>query len=673
MEIKLAKLSGFCFGVKNAVDTAYDVVKQKDKKLYMLGQITHNEIVVNELLSKGFILIDDPNEAEDGSTVLLRAHGVTRNVKEILASKNCNVIDCTCPFVEKIHKIVREQAEAGKNIIVTGAKGHPEVVGICSEAAPDRVFVVSKEEELKDVPFPLESAVIVSQTTFSVSEYNKICASVKNQIAKSYVFDTICITTESRQREAVGLATECDVMLVIGSAGSSNTSKLFDICRSQCDRTYLVADRSQVRELMAIGLIGADDKVGVTAGASTPQSIILEVVDEMSENEVTNQEQTDINFGDYIDSIPQLRRGAIVKGAVTSADADYVYVDVRDKSEGKIPRKEVDSDPEFDLEKAIAERLEVSAVVKSIRNSDMGKEIILSKSQVDIEKHKKAIEDAFANKTPVTLKITNVVKDGVIGSYAGGIDVYVHKTQIKNGDAGDLEQYKGQTIDVLITKLDTDSKHRLRISGSHRAILTNERKEKADALWNDIEIGKHYKGIVRSLPAFGAFVDIGGVDGLVHITELSWNRISKPSDVLSIGDEVDVFVKDFNKETKKISLGYKKEEDDPYYNIEERIPVGSIVKGKVVRLTNFGAFVELEPNLDALCHVSEISSVRLQLPSDALSVGMEVEAKVIDVKKDQRRISISIKEVAPIDPVSEDEDIYAISEEAPAAEASEEA
>ncbi len=674
MEIKVAKQAGFCFGVKNAVDTAYRSVETiKDRKLYMLGELTHNDFVVNELISKGFILIDSPEEATEGSLVLLRAHGVTCEVKEKLKKLNCEVLDCTCPFVDKIHKIVKEQADNGKNIVVTGAKGHPEVVGICSEAPADKVFVISSAEEISDIPFPLDSAVIVSQTTFSTVEFEKICANVKNQIAKSCIFDTICITTESRQKEALQLSMDSDVMLVIGSGHSSNTRKLFDICRSHCVRTYLVSDASEVRKLIKEGSISSSDRVGVTAGASTPQCIILEVVGEMSENEVmTNQEQTDINFGDYIDSIPQLRRGATVKGSVTSADADYVYVDVRDKSEGKIPRREVDNDPDFDLEKAIAERQEVTTIVKSIRNSDMGKEIILSKSQVDMDKHKKAIEDAFENKTPVTLKITNVVKDGVIGNYAGNIDVYIHKTQLKmaGGEDIDLESYKGQNIDVIITKMDTDARHRLRISGSHRAIISNERKEKADALWSGIEVGKHYKGIVRSLPDFGAFIDIGGVDGLLHNSEISWKRIKRSSDVLSVGQEVDVYVKDFDKETKKISLGYKKEEDDPYYNIEERIPVGSIVKGTVVRLTDFGAFVQLEPNLDALCHVSEISTVRLQKPSDVLSVGMEIEAKVIDVKKDQRRISISIKEVAPIDPVTEDEDIYAIAEEdaAPAAE-----
>ena len=353
-----------------------------------------------------------------------------------------------------------------------------------------------------------------------------------------------------------------------------------------------------------------------------------------------------------------------MKGAITSADADFVYVDVRDKSEGKIPRREFDNDPDFNIDDAVANKSEVTVVVKSIRNTDQGKEIILSKSQLDFEKNKKIIQEAYENKTPVTVTVTGTVKDGVIANF-GGVDIYIHRTQLKMGEVKNLDEYKGQQLDVLITKFDTE-KHRLRVSGSHRQILANERRAKSDELWNNIEEGKHYKGIVRSLPDFGAFVDIGGVDGLVHITELSWKRIKKPSDVLSIGDEIDVYVKSFDKETKKISLGYKKEEDDPYYNIEERIPVGSVVKGTVVRLTNFGAFVQLEPDLDALCHVSQISSVRLELPSDVLSVGQEVMAKVIDIKPAERRISISIKEVEPIDP---EENFDIAEEEAPAEEA----
>ncbi len=656
MKVVLAKSSGFCFGVKNAVSTAEKMILNSSdgERLIMLGELTHNEYVVKKLLDGGFEIVNKAVDVPEGSTVIIRAHGVTPEEKHILETKNCKIFDCTCPFVQKIHNIVKEESSKGKKVIISGTKGHPEVVGICGES-PSNVTVVSSLSEMESLDIDYKNTILISQTTFSSNEFNLICAFVKNKIANNQIFGTICNTTTVRQSEAAQISASVDVMIVIGSSHSSNTKKLFEVCSNRCDRTYLIDTIDDLESLIADGKLDDNDTIGVTAGASTPEAIILEVVRRMDKNELLNdQEQTDINFGDYIESIPQLRKNAVVKGAITSADADFVYVDVRDKSEGKIALKEFANDPDFDIEKAIAEKQEVTVVVKSIRNTDQGKEIILSKSQLDFEKNRKVIQEAFDNKTTVTAKITGVVKDGVIANY-GGIDIYVHRTQIKIGDVKNLEEYKGQDIELLITKVDTE-KHRLRVSGSHRAILLAERKAKSDEVWSNIEEGKHYTGVVRSLPEFGAFIDIGGVDGLVHITELSWKRIKKPSDVLSVGDEIDVYVKSFDKEAKKISLGYKKAEDDPYYNIEERIPVGSIVKGTVVRLTNFGAFVQLEPDLDALCHVSQISNVRLQQPSDVLSVGQEVIAKVVDIKPAERKISISIKEVEPIDPAESDED-----------------
>lgn len=385
----------------------------------------------------------------------------------------------------------------------------------------------------------------------------------------------------------------------------------------------------------------------------------------MSENEaMANQEPMDINFGDYIDSIPQLRKNATVKGAITSADNEFVYVDVHDKSEGKIPRHEFANDPDFDLDAAIAEHREIEVYVRSVRNSDMGKEILLSKAHVDFGKYKTQIEDAYENKTPLTVKITNVVKDGVIATF-GGVDIYIHRTQLEMSSVDDLEAYKGKTIQILITQYDPD-KRRLRVSGSRRSLLNLQRRAKAEEVWGTIQVGAHYEGVVRSLTDFGAFVDIGGVDGLVHVSELSWNRIRHPSEVVKVGDSIDVYVKDFDPDKKRISLGYKKPEDDPYHDIEERFPVGSIVHGKVVRMFQFGAFVEIEPGLDALCHVSQISNVRLNKPDDVLKEGMEIDARVLEVNNEARRISISIKEVEPIDPEPQSE--AAVVEEAPSEE-----
>ena len=678
MPVRMAESSGFCFGVKHAVETAHKMLQDRASgnitgELVMLGELIHNEIVLKELTDGGFIICKTAEEVPSGSTVLIRAHGVPPSEINILNSKGCTIVNCTCPFVGKIHKIVSQAASEGRNIIVTGGKGHPEVLGICGQAEgyDVSVAVIGSVEEIDDISFPLDNCILVSQTTFSAEIFSQICAIIKNKIANICIFDTICSTTENRQKEAASLSEASDVMLVIGSGNSSNTTKLFGICNSRCDRTYLISDVSDARRIIADGLVRPDDRVGITAGASTPEAIILEVVHTMNENDVmTNQEQTDAIFAEALEQLASIKRNAVVKGEITSADADFVYVYVHDKSEGKIPRREFALDPDFDLDKAIEEHREISVVVKSIKNSDQGKEIILSKSQVDFEKNKAAVQEAFENKTPIDVKITSVVKDGIIGSY-GGVEIYIHKSQIAYGNPGELNDYIGQTLTIRVTKFDTE-KHRLRISGSHRVLEADDRKAKADEIWNNIEVGKHYTGIVRSLPDFGAFIDIGGVDGLCHNSELSWKRIKKPSEVLSIGDEVDVYVKSFDPESRKISLGYKKEEDDPYYDIENRVPVGSIIKGTVVRLTDFGAFVQLEPDLDALCHVSQISNVRLDKPSDVLKVGDEVMAKVIKIQPESRRISISIKDVQPIDPEEVEVDEVP-AEETPAEETAPEA
>ncbi|MDD2213972.1 MAG: S1 RNA-binding domain-containing protein, partial [Oscillospiraceae bacterium] len=437
-------------------------------------------------------------------------------------------------------------------------------------------------------------------------------------------------------------------MMVIGSRTSSNTMKLVSVCQDATGETYLIGTPDEAQELVNSGQLRGK-RVGVTAGASSPERIIREVIHIMSENEAVNKdlEQGDVSFSDFIDQIPQLHRGATVKGVIVRYDDDFVYVDVRDKSEGKIPRHEFENNPDFDLDKAIEDRTEIDVYVRSIRNTELGKEILLSKARVDFAKYKNEVETAFRDKTPITVKVVNVVKDGVIATY-GGIDIYIHRTQLELGTVQDLEPYRDQTFDILITQFDPE-KRRLRVSGSRRALLNRDRKAKAEELWNNIAVGDIYDGVVRSLTDFGAFVDIGGVDGLVHISELSWNLIKHPSEVVKVGDVIQVYVKDFDPEKKRISLGYKRIEDDPYHNIEERFPQGSIVHGKVVRMFNFGAFVEIAPGVDALCHVSQISSHRLNRPEEVLKEGMEVDARVLDVNNENRRISISIKDVAPID------------------------
>lgn len=402
--------------------------------------------------------------------------------------------------------------------------------------------------------------------------------------------------------------------------------------------------------------VTGDTSADTTSVDSEIQQAPTEPEQEASETtaEVAAEEESpaaenngDISFMDYIDNIPQLKKGATVRGVIVRYDDENVYVDVKDKSEGKIGRREFDNDPEFDLETAIAQKTPIDVYVKNIRNTDVGKEILLSKARVDFTKYKDLVEKAFLEKTPIDVKIVNVVKDGVIAAY-GGVDIYIHRTQLDNSPVEDLEAYRGMEIEIMVTQFDPDRK-RLRVSGSRRSLLNRERKARADEVWSTIAVGDIYEGVVRNITDFGAFVDIGGVDGLVHISELSWNRIKHASEVVTVGDVIQVYVKDFDKEKKRISLGYKRIEDDPYHDIESRFPIGSIVHGKVVRMFNFGAFIEIDPGVDALCHISQISTMRLNKPGDVLKEGMEVDARVLEVSNDNRRISISIRDVQPMD------------------------
>jgi small subunit ribosomal protein S1 len=655
MNIEVAKSSGFCVGVKNAVETANQTISIPEEHpggIFMYGKIIHNQTVIDEMKEKGIRIAESLDDIENGSKVLIRTHGIPPQVKDQLIQMNCELIDCTCPFVKRIHQIVKEAYEQGKLVILIGDPSHPEIIGIngeCNHCAT----VIYDSSQAKKLTFEDKPTILAAQTTFSHKIFHEIIDILKKKIALLEIFDTICITTEKRQQEAEELSSRSDLMIVIGSKMSSNTMKLFDLCRQHCDSTYLVENLTEMDEILQREDLQGR-RIGVIAGASTPQRIIGEVINKMSEKKGTESqlEKDNLYFSEYIDSISQLHRGSTVIGAVIRYDNEYVYIDVRDKSEGKIPLHEFKDDSDFDLDDAVNNHKEIDVFVRSIRNTDMGKEILLSKARVDFSKNKDFVEKAYLDKEPVNVTITKSVKDGVIGS-VGNIDIYIHKTQLEHSVVEDLDRYIGTDIEILITQFDTD-KRRLRVSGSRRTLLNQERKEKSEQLWVDIEIGKEYTGIVRSLTDFGAFVDIGGIDGLIHVSELSWNRIRHPSEIVRIGDEVNVYIKDFDQEKHRISLGYKKMEDDPYIHIDDKYPVGSVITGKVVRMFPFGAFIELEPGIDALCHISQISNYRLVKPSEVLDEGMEVTVKVLEVNSESRRISVSIKEVEPIDPINQE-------------------
>ena len=700
LDIKIADSAGFCPGVKLAVDKAWELTKLNDRFLYMYGEIVHNEQVVQELLDQGFHLVHKPEEVSAPGICLIRAHGIRIEDERALKETGVELVDCTCVWVRRLQDLATRCKEEGDCLILCGDAQHPEMQGILSRASEDTLVIDSLEqaEKLSDKG---KSYVLAAQTTFPAEIFKKITKSLQTSLSKLKIFDTICCTTASRQEEARLIAENSDLVLVLGGAHSSNTNKLLSICRHACSETYLIQRPDQVLSILE-GRDLRQMRIGITAGASTPERMIREVTYVMTENQdfsaVNDEEKTvvaesqqvaeelsteplkteetgidtaeqakqetaapaekkedeeEFSFSDYIEGIPQLKRGAVVKGTIVRYDDEYVYVDVKDKSEGKVPRHEFVDDPDFDLDQATANHDQVEVYVRHIKNTDMGKEISLSKARVDFERHKEVIRKAFEEQTPIACKVTNIVKDGVIASY-GSVDLYIHRTQLELRTVDDLEPYRGQTLEVLVTQFDP-YRRRLRVSGSRRALLQAERAEKAQEVWANIEPGKEYEGVVRSLTSFGAFVDIGGVDGLVHVSELSWKRIKHPSEVVQVGDHLKVFVLDYDKEKDRISLGYRRQENDPYYNIEERFPQGSIVRGIVVRMFPFGAFVEIAPGVDALCHVSQISTYHLNHPEDVLQVGMEVDARVLSVSDKERKISISIKDVEPIDPANPEE------------------
>ncbi len=654
----------------------------------MLGAIVHNETVVNELLRQGVILANSVKEIEQGSRVLIRAHGISPEIEKALSDRSCIIYDETCPFVKKIQKIVEDAAANGSGIIITGAADHPEVRGVVGYAADAEVVILETVEEAEKHEFSDKNWIIVSQTTFSVDKWHRIREILHNKIANYVIFDTICVTTDRRQSDASSLAAKSDLMIVLGGRNSSNTAKLYEICCEKCENTYWIDKPDQIPSDVYKKFLSSE-RIGITAGASTPEEMIREVIQNMTEKEgLTNveqpleelqeqpevqqeqtveqlieeiqeetpeqpEEQPEVDFTEFIDSIPELKKGSIVKGRLVRYDDDYVYVDVRDKTEGRIPIREFEADPDIDLEQACQEHMELDVYVRNIRSSDMGKEINLSKARVDFVKHKEQVEKAFEEKTPIPVKVVKIVRDGVIAAY-GSINIYVHRTQLELSRVEDLEPYMDKTFDILVTQFDPN-RRRLRVSGSRRSLLQRERRDKAREIWDTMEVGDVYEGVVRNLTNFGAFVDIGGVDGLVHISELSWQRVRHPSDVLSVDDVIEVHVIDFDRERKRISLGYRKKEDDPYANIEERFPLGMIVRGVVVRMFPFGAFINIAPGVDALCHISQISEYRLNTPNEVLDEGMEVDARVVEVSNETRRISVSIREVEPINPDPESE------------------
>ena len=638
--VTVAKTAGFCFGVQRAVDMA-EKACQEYGCIWALGDIIHNAHEVGRLEKLGVHKAEDVADIPDGVPVLIRAHGVPERVVQQLEQKGCCIVDATCPFVGKIHRIVREESEQGRRIIIIGSRNHPEVVGIQGWCGTSEVYETPEElraalekigkngENLQKIPVS-----VVAQTTINREIFDICSKIIKKQCTNAKIFGTICNATDERQAEARLLAGKSDIMIVIGDRKSSNTKRLYEISTSLCDHVLYIED--------ATGLTGNEIQgmeqpfIGITAGASTPAWIIKEVRNIMSEE--TRIETGSEDFAAMLEeSFKTLNTGDKVIGTVTGIGNTEVQVDLGTKHAGYIPYDEVSTDPSVKPEDILKVGDEIEVFV--VRVNDQEGTVQLSKKKLDGLKVWDDMTAWAENKTTVEGTITEENKGGLVANVKG-IRVFIPASQSGIAKGGDMAGMVGKTVQLKITEV---NRARRRVIGSIRAVNSEARKAAQEKIWSEIEVGKKYHGTVKSLTSYGAFVDIGGVDGMVHVSELSWNHIKTPADVVKVGDEIDVYVISFDPEKHKISLGYKTAEMNPWNQFMTKYSVGDVVDAKIVKLMTFGAFAEILPGVDGLIHISQIADRRIGKPEDVLSEGQDVKVKITDVDAENKRISLSIR------------------------------
>ena len=643
MSIRVAESAGFCFGVNRAVELV-EQAAQSGKKVCTLGPIIHNRHAVARFGEMGVQVIHTPDEAVAGQTVIIRSHGVTKAVQEALENAGVEVIDATCPFVKRIHGIVSKAEAEGRLPVIIGTRSHPEVEGIAGWCSRCEIF--ENVEELSawvnsgeiSPDFPIS---MVCQTTSTESLWKSCENFAKKVFTNLKIFDTICKATEFRQSEAANLSKTCQAMVVVGDTHSSNTGRLAMICREHCNRVVLVDNASELDPEFFSGV----SDVGITAGASTPAWIIKEVNKTMSE--ITNVEAVQEESWEALleQSIKTLNTGDKVIGTVTGIGATEVQIDLGTKHAGYIPYDEVSADPSVKPEDVLKVGDEIEVFV--VRVNDQEGVCQLSRKKLEGMKVWDDMATWCEEKTTIEGTITEENKGGLVCTVKG-IRVFIPASQSGIAKGGDMTGMVGKTTELKITEV---NRARRRVIGSIRAVSSESRKAAQEKVWSEIEVGAKYHGTVKSLTSYGAFVDIGGVDGMVHVSELSWNRIKTPAEVVSVGDEIDVYVISFDPEKHKISLGYKTAEMNPWNKFMTTYNVGDVVDAKVVKLMTFGAFAEIIPGVDGLIHISQIADKRIGKPEDVLAEGQEVQVKITEIDAENKRISLSIR--ALIEPVEE--------------------
>lgn len=690
MEIQIGEDSGFCFGVNNAVNQTIKVLEeQRDKSIYTYGELIHNKQVIEKLTAAGLKVINNINDIENNSSIIIiRSHGVSKEIYSNIKNLNIKFIDCTCPYVAKIHKIVNEHYNKGYKVLIAGDKYHPEVIGIngwCNNEA-----IVIQNEKIVDNLYHYDKICLVAQTTITSALWDQIANGIKERFDKAKIFNTRCKATESRQNAAKTLAQKVDSMIVIGGYNSSNTIKLYEICKENCSNTYHIETPDEI----SCELFKNIKSVGITAGASTPNWIIKEVINKMNdlnkENKIENSNDSHVedlndNFDEILEdnkaedlnenideilnnnsteelttgeedkkdsdlkenlmeeyekSLVRLREGDTVKGTVLSLNEDEVIVNIGYKADGIINKKDLSSENDVIPSEIVSIGDEIE--VKVVRINDGEGNVELSKRLVELDKNVLKLESAFNENSTVTGKVKEIVRGGgLVEIY--GVMSFMPASLFDLRYVNDLDSFKDKEVSVRIIEFSKENK---KIIVSRKAHIIEERKKLQEKFWEMAEEGKKIPGEVKRLTDFGAFVDIGGLDGLIHISELSWSRVNHPSEVLEPGDKVEVVILSLDKEKNKVSLGLKQTIPEPWTTIEGKYNIGDIIDVKIVRFANFGAFAEIEPGVDGLIHISQISEERIDKPSQVLEINEIVKVKIIDTNIAERKMSLSIIEAA---------------------------
>ena len=660
-EITLAEKAGFCFGVDRAIKLIEKLISE-GRKVATHGPIIHNSQVIEDLASKGVKVVESPEDVEKDAILVLRTHGVTREVLKEVEGSGCEFIDAACPFVKKIHKIVLDNSSEDVVTLIAGDENHPEVKGIKSCAKGESFVIGSSEkidELLENYPELSEKPLIfVSQTTFSIKEWEKSIKKIKLLCTNAKIFDTICSATEERQNEAAQLSRVNDAMVIVGGKHSSNTRKLLKVCEGNCP-AFLVETAS---ELYGIPLRGYS-AIGLTAGASTPAGIIKEVLETMSEivneNKMIEEETVldsaaateEFDFAAALEeSLNSMNSDQKVVGTVLSVSPTEIQVDIGRKQTGYIPYGEYSNDPNADPKAELKIGDTLNLII--MKTNDQEGVTMLSKKRYDAIAAWDEIVSAEGTDTVFEGVVTEIVRGGII-VVSKNARLFIpasHATASRNDKLEDLLK---KTVKFKVLEV---NKQRRRAVGSIRAVLKEERKAAEEKFWAEAQEGEVRKGVVKSLMKFGAFVDIGGVDGMIHVSELSWNRIKDPSEVVSVGDEVEVTIKSLNPEKKQIALGYKKLEDNPWEIFKSKYEVGSEAEVEIANFTDFGAFAHIISGVDGLIHISQIANKHVAKPADVLKIGEKVNVKITDIDEDRKRVSLSIRALLPEEAPAEAEE-----------------